>query len=310
MIEQIKQAIEESDQSGALFRADVPIGFSGDSVIGLLQRLTALYLPLQDTCYLEIGVYQGLTLLSVANECRDMKCYGIDNFVLDPDQDNLDVVEDGIAKLQLSNIRLINEDYEDALDSLKDIIGNNKIGVYWIDGPHDYRSQLMCLQLALPYLHENAVILIDDSNYQHVRQANRDFLKTNPNWKLLFEAYTPSHPVNMTAEQKANATAGWWNGINVLVRDSENSIPQMYPPTERNRVLFEIEHANHSTQHAELIPEATALMRAMYRINIYRIIKIFLKIISSLFGQRRKWRNRFTRNNTYSDALPRVRYNK
>ena len=96
-------------------------------------------------------------------------------FFFDPEKKNLSIVEERLTKLQLDNAFIINNDYEDALENLRHTIGDKKIGVYFIDGPHDYRSQLMCLELALPYLHEQAVIIVDDSNYRNVRQANRDF---------------------------------------------------------------------------------------------------------------------------------------
>ncbi|MBK7410887.1 MAG: class I SAM-dependent methyltransferase [Saprospirales bacterium] len=47
---------------------------------------------------------------------------------------------------------VINQDYEDALENLKTHIGEKKVGLFFIDGPHDYRSQLMCLLLIQPFL--------------------------------------------------------------------------------------------------------------------------------------------------------------
>ena len=101
---------------------------------------------------------------------------------------------------------LIERDYEDALEALGNHIGDTKIGLYFVDGPHDYRSQLMCLLLATPFLSESAVIVVDDCNYPWVRLANRDFLISNPSFKLIFEAYTECHPGNMPEEKVTLAT--------------------------------------------------------------------------------------------------------
>jgi len=310
MIESITQAIKEAESNGALFKAETPRGFSGDKIIGALQRLCALFSDLEDACYLEIGIFQGLTLLSVAKHCRDMLCIGIDNFTfIDPQHINFDVVKNEIARLELSNVMIINKDYEDAFENLKNELGNKKIAVYFIDGPHDYRSQLMCLELALPYLHENAAILIDDCNYRHIRQASRDFLVTHPDWKLIFEAYTPCHPDNMEPLQNEAARSGWWNGVNILVRDEAGELKPMYPPTERSRVLFENEHLIHSARIAEIMPDAVNFIQAIFSFNIYRMIRKFVRLILLFLKKRGAFRKRFSWLNTYSDHLPGSNYN-
>ena len=196
-------------------------GYSGQKIISVLQKLNA-YQAKFNSCYLEIGVYQGFTLLNVANSTKEGIAYGIDNFAFfDPLQENQQLIEKRKTESNIENAVLINEDYEDALENLTRYIGNKKIGLLFIDGPHDYRSQLMCLLLAKPYLSKNAIIVVDDSNYLHVRQANRDFLRTNPEFKLLFEAYTACHPRNMSESEKKEALGGWWNGINILIKDNE-----------------------------------------------------------------------------------------
>ncbi len=205
MIAEIIKVIEESEKIGLCDNTlpDILSGFSGEKLVGLMERLAGLYRGDENICYLEVGVYQGLTLLSVAAANLNIKCYGIDNFAFfDPQGKNIEIIKERQSKLNIANAFLIEKDYEDALESLSEHIKNQKVGVYFIDGPHDYRSQLMCLELVLPYLSNHSVIIVDDSNYSHVRQANRDFLKTHPSLKLIFEAYTSSHPLNMTPEDK------------------------------------------------------------------------------------------------------------
>ena len=189
------KAIESAYAEGIKKSNDgVLSGYSGHMLIGTLQRLSESLLD-ENTCYVEVGVFQGLTLLSSALCNSKASFFGIDNFAFfDPENKNKGIVEERIKKLGLTNVSLINKDYEDALESLEDYIGDKKIGIYFIDGPHDYRSQLVCLLLAKPYLADNAVILIDDSNYRHVRQANRDFLISHPEFKLVYEAYRCSSP--------------------------------------------------------------------------------------------------------------------
>ena len=192
---EIKKIIDKSEDIGLEKKAKDLSGFSGEKLIGTLQRLMQYHNFLNSGCYLEIGVFQGLTLLSVASVIKG-NVYGIDNFSqFDQHNENYNLVIERAKSNDLTNINIINCDYEDALENLNSYIGDQKIGVYFIDGPHDYRSQLVCLQLAKFYLSKYAVIIVDDSNYEHVRLANRDFLLANPEFKLLYEAYTDCQPL-------------------------------------------------------------------------------------------------------------------
>ncbi len=274
---------------------DVLTGFSGAKLIAMLQNLASQFCD-EENAYLEIGVYQGLSLLSVAMACPGTRAFGIDNFAFfDRDGQNLGIVNERMQKLGISNATIINEDYEDALEDLDRRTGNRKIGLCFIDGPHDYRSQLMCLLLVRQYLAGEAVIVVDDSNYRHVRQANSDFLKTNPDFRLIFEAYTKAHPSNLSNAEKEEARMGWWNGVNVIVKDREGKFSPMYPPTLRDRTLFENDHFIHTVK----LPEA---------------LKKYAPLVAGLAGLARK---RFKKDlvgkyrslNTYSDGLKNENYN-
>ena len=220
----IKKLIIESHENGLLVENNQLSGFSGKSLVGTLQRFSQNLLS-KDTCYLEVGVYQGLTLLSSAKSQSIASFYGIDNFAFfDKYGHNESIINDRISSLNLLNVNLINSDYEDALENLKKYIGSKKVGVYFVDGPHDYRSQLICLSLIKPYLSDNAVIIVDDSNYRHVRLANRDFLLNNPEFKLIYQSYTKAHPNNLSKQDLKDAKEGWWNGVNIIYKDTENEL--------------------------------------------------------------------------------------
>ena len=144
---QIKHLIQEAEKSGLLFAARELTGFSGEKVIGTLQRIAKYQESIGAGCYLEVGVFQGLTLISVACVLDENVAYGVDNFAyFDPEKTNQRIVTERAKMNDLDNIRIINADYEDALENLPEYIGVSKIGTYFIDGPHDYRSQLVCLQ--------------------------------------------------------------------------------------------------------------------------------------------------------------------
>jgi hypothetical protein len=61
--------------------------------VALLQRLAAARAGEASVCYAEVGVFQGLTMLSVALAAPGLACIGIDDFsILDPKGENLAVV--------------------------------------------------------------------------------------------------------------------------------------------------------------------------------------------------------------------------
>ena len=265
-LEKVFAAVKGSEESGLLSdrRAEGLSGLSGLKTVGALQRLVRLFESDKAACYVEIGVFQGLTLVSTALEAPGLPCFGIDNFAtLDPEGKNLSIVRDRMDKFVTTNATLINADFEDALENLDRHLGGRKIGVYFVDGPHDYRSQLVCLLLARNYLHENAVIVIDDANYADVRWSTRDFLLGHPEFKMIFEAYSPGHPANLTDTEKAKQEAGWLNGVNILVRDPDGLLPDMLPTVDGDRTLYFNEWLAHRLRLAELAPEALRLADAV-----------------------------------------------
>ena len=274
-IQQVLNAIEESDQRGAVKVLDYLSGFSGNKLLGALQRTTNLLDSSQVYC--EIGVFQGMSLVSVAAANPEVTCIGIDNFALfDAEKKHRKIIEERAHKAQCSNIILIESDYEKSLDQLQEQLCGRKIGVFFIDGPHDYRSQFMCLMLFKEFLSENAVVFVDDSNYSHVRQANSDFLKTNKDCTLIYEKYTHKHPNNMNNEELAAARDGWWNGINIIFYSTKMTSQQVLPVTYSDRLLHENEHILHSMKYAEVAPAAVRLASTLKPLNIRSFIKALI----------------------------------
>lgn len=281
------------------------IGLSGKKLISSLQRLTSIACHGGDDCYVEVGTYRGLTLLSVASANPTVPCFGIDNFSqFDPSGENERTVLERSARMNIRNASLIKSDFEDALLDLASYIGARKIGAYMVDGPHDYRSQLVCLTLARRRLAKNAVIFIDDSNYEHVRQANKDFLLAFPEFKLLFEAYGAAHPNNLPASAHREARNDYWNGINILVHDPEDTLEPIYPPTGSDKTRHLNEHIIHASRMAEAAPEAMLLAEALFK--PWR----FPRAAADIWKQRTRWKNewslRFADSNT--DSTKTTRY--
>jgi hypothetical protein len=286
-------------------------GISGLKTVRLLQRLAQNLKDESNVCYLEIGVFQGLTLVSTALEAPKLPCFGIDNFAtLDPKGKNQSIVRERLKYFETNNATLIDADFEEALKGLGAYLKNYKVGIYFIDGPHDYRSQLMCLLLIKPFLHENAVIIVDDANYPDVRWSTKDFLLGHPEFKLLFDAYSPAHPANMTKTEKAEHELGWLNGIHVIVRDPYAQLPEMLPPTnERERTLYLNEWLAHRLRMAELTPEALRLADAICSGDMEATEAKRQKLKSLYEDKKDKLELLFKDRNVFSNNLPFSRIN-
>ena len=313
-IGRILDVITETEAADLLTdrRADGLSGISGLKTVGLLQRLVRMFSNDPTACYVEVGVFQGLTLISSALEAGDMPCFGIDNFAtLDPDGKNLNIVQSRMEQFRSTNARLINEDFERALENLGDHIGGRKVAVYLVDGPHDYRSQLICLTLIKPFLHDNAVIIIDDANYPDVRWSTRDFLLGHDDFRLAFDAYSPGHPANLSDEVKARFEAGWLNGVNILVRDPDHLLPDLLPPVgEGERRLYLNEWLAHRLRLAELAPEALVLADAVCRDDTPAEETARASLRAAYEAAAETFSDRFADRNMYSDGLPEARLNR
>lgn len=57
------------------------------------------------------------------------------------------------------------------------------IGLYFLDGAHDYANQYRILVLADPFLAPGALILVDDTNFEAPRQATLDFLRARSEYQ-------------------------------------------------------------------------------------------------------------------------------
>jgi hypothetical protein len=286
----LKDALQASESEGAKVSLDFLTGFSGAKLLGALQRITALCD--HNEVYCEIGVFQGMSLVSVAAANPATTCIGIDNYAFfDPDGKNKSIVCERIGRANCDNVTLLEVGYEDCSEMLQRHLAEKKIGLLFIDGPHDYRSQLMCLMLFEKFLSDKAVVIVDDCNYEHVRQANSDFLVTHSNYALAWEKYTGKHPDNMTPAELSAARAGWWNGVNVICRDDQREWPRTLPRTGSERTLYENDHLVHPMRYAEAAPEALRFASALYPLRIRTAFRKLLSLrrrIQSL-GDRRAW---------------------
>ncbi len=306
---EIKKAITTANETGLDCPLDEVTGFSGKKLVGTLQRLSK-GLNVQNECYLEIGVFQGMTLLSVAKANENLACFGIDNFSqFDPNGTNKRIIKKRAEINSITNFNLIESDFEDAFDKLEDNLKGRKIGVYFVDGPHDYRSQLICLEFIKPYLSDNAIIVIDDANYRHVRQANSDFIKANPEYTLFYEHYTSHHP-HYADKSNTEFKEEWWNGVNIIVQDKDGVLDREFPMTERDRSLYFNDHIIHSEKYSYLAPQALKIARGLLDFHLIDLAKGLISCFIKRNSSMSKIHKGIYRSmNVFSGNLPRNNFN-
>lgn len=157
--------------------------------------------------------------------------------------------------------------------------------------------------MAKRHLHDNAVIIIDDANYPDVRRATRDFLLGHPDYKMVFEAYSPGHPANMEGDELAKWEAGWLNGVNVLVRDPDGVLPDMLPPVSDDRTLYFNEWLVNRLRLAELAPEAVKLADAIVSGDTEAEAALRKTVLAAFEGEKSRYDARLSDRNMYSDGL-------
>jgi protein O-GlcNAc transferase len=185
-------------------------GMTTDNVLQLLNFAVA---GLEgEEIYCEVGCFQGATLMGALLGHPNCLAYAVDNFSeFDPLGDNERVLLNNLTAYGLQRqVRFQNLAFEQFFLGLRRT--QARIGVYFYDGAHEYRSQLLGLLLAAPVLAERALIVVDDSNCASVKQASRDFLAVRSECRLLLDLPT-----------LRNGDCTFWNGLHVLGWDANSS---------------------------------------------------------------------------------------
>lgn len=156
-----------------------------------------------DQVYLNIGVWHGFTLFAGMAGNADRRCIGVDNFSLFA---NPEAFQERFRQRASDRHAFFCLDYETYFRDHH----RQPIGLYYYDGPHEYQHQLRGLQLADPYLADQAIIIIDDANWEAPRQATLAFLEERAaSYRILYDLPTACdrHPT-------------WWNGLLILQKKS------------------------------------------------------------------------------------------
>ncbi|MEG5064186.1 tetratricopeptide repeat protein [Microcoleus sp. B3-A4] len=159
--------------------------------------------------YCEVGCFQGASLIAALLEHPGRMAYAVDNFSeFDTFGDSFEKLTENLSNFNLSEqVFLCPQEFEEFFSELGGLETEDKIGFYFYDGAHDYRSHLMGLLLVRPFLAERALILVSNSNWSAPQQANYDFLAAHPQCQLILD--------------KADGSDNYkiWNGVQLFVWD-------------------------------------------------------------------------------------------
>lgn len=164
--------------------------------------------------YVEAGTYMGASLIAAARGNEGADLVAIDDFSFGP----VTVAGRSLpaasraaleANLEHFGVRGATILEGDALELLRgDALAGRSVGVFYYDACHDYDAQLEALQLVEPYLTEPALVIVDDTDWDQVDRAMRDYLAGRPRASLLVKIAGSDH-----------GQPQWWEGMQVLSWD-------------------------------------------------------------------------------------------
>lgn len=161
--------------------------------------------------YVEAGTYMGASLIAAmrGNEGKDF--VAIDSFAFGPlevkerslPKASRKELEANLARFGAEGATILEGDVFELIRS--GALEGRTVGVWYYDAAHDYESQLDALRVIEPFLAERALVLVDDSDWEDVARATRDYLAAQPRARLL-----------LAIEGADRGQPWWWEGVQAL----------------------------------------------------------------------------------------------
>lgn len=160
----------------------------GGGSIHIVKEIVSNFLEEKDY-YLEVGCFQAWNF-SLACHFAKCKCLAVDNFSQDFQEceryklPTRDLVIQNIETIGRGNGELIEGDFRETLAfNLGDI--KEKVKFYFYDGPHEEKDQIDGVELALPLLADEAIIMVDDWASENVKTSTRYLLNKHKELSLI-----------------------------------------------------------------------------------------------------------------------------
>jgi len=161
--------------------------------------------------YVEAGTYMGASLIAAARENNSADLVAIDNFSFGAmtvagrslPAAGREALQENLRRFGVTGATILEGDSLEVLRG--DSLAGRSVGVFYYDACHDYEPQFEALRLAEPHLAEQALVIVDDTDWPEVRRAIDDYLAEQPQARELVTI--------------GGSTAGqpwWWEGMAVL----------------------------------------------------------------------------------------------
>ena len=181
---------------------------ASENVLALLNLAAGLLPPGES--YVEVGTYRGASLIG-AMRGNSGDFVAIDAFSFGPMEvkgrglpaADREALEENLRRFGSKGATILEGDAFEVLEG--GALGDRRVGVYYWDGPHGYSDQLRGLRAVEPWLAEEALIVIDDAEWEEVSRATRDYLAGQPRARQLFDI-----------PGDAGGYPQWWEGVAVL----------------------------------------------------------------------------------------------
>ncbi len=151
-------------------------------------------------CYLEAGTFRGTSLIAAGLE-GGRRLVAIDRFSMDGGSPEL--LRENLDRFHVTGARLIQGEVLDVLRG--DALSGCRAGVFYYDADHSYEAVLEALRLVRTHLATEALIVVDDADWERVARATDDFVAGEPRARLALELRGSDH-----------GSPQWWEGVRVL----------------------------------------------------------------------------------------------
>ena len=156
----------------------------------------------RDEAYVEIGVFHGASLIAAMLGNEGKRFVGVDTFAFR--DASLEKVHANLARFGLTPPEIVVGDAFELVraGALRDV----PIGIWYYDAAHSYEAQLEGLRIAEPLLVPDALVIVDDTDWDDVARAMDEYLVEQPRARRV-----------LTLDGKSRGSPQWWEGMQVLV---------------------------------------------------------------------------------------------
>jgi protein O-GlcNAc transferase len=195
----VPEAETPRDERFAAVLEEVP-GLARPNNLALLNLAARCVAP--GETYVEVGAFRGSSLIGALLDNDGVEFLAIDDF--SHSGASREELERNLARFGFEGRVTILEG--DAFELLPGgVLAGRRVGVYYYDAAHTYEQQLDGLLLAEPYLAEDALLIVDDTDWDFVDAAVRDYRAQRPNVTSL-----------LRIEGKDKGQAWWWEGVEAM----------------------------------------------------------------------------------------------